>query len=96
MIRRSSVKTSLEDGLMRAFLDAASVADAGAFTRMMTDAAVLIVDADQGGGTFGRVRHLPGPVIGATTDRGVRCRSVATRRQEARHLRMRASIVNQR
>jgi RNA polymerase sigma-70 factor, ECF subfamily len=65
--RRSfTVAPDVHRRLLRAFLRAASAGDLGALTQMLADDAVLIVDAGQGGGSFGRVRNLPGPVIGAT------------------------------
>jgi RNA polymerase sigma-70 factor (ECF subfamily) len=65
--RRSlTVAPDVHRRLLRAFLHAASAGDLGALTTMLADDAVLIVDAGHGGGTFGRVRNLPGPVMGAT------------------------------
>ncbi|MEX2208089.1 MAG: sigma-70 family RNA polymerase sigma factor [Myxococcota bacterium] len=51
--------------LLRAFLAAAAAGDADAVARLLADDAVLIVDAGPKGGRFGRVRNLPGPLLGA-------------------------------
>jgi len=52
--------------LLHAFVQAAAGGDAAALIRLLADDAVLIADAGPGGGRFGRVRNLPGPLRGAT------------------------------
>lgn len=52
--------------LLRAFLQAASSGDVGGVARLLADDVVLIADAGPEGGAYGRVRNLPGPIVGPT------------------------------
>jgi RNA polymerase sigma-70 factor (ECF subfamily) len=63
--RQLQVSTELHRRTLRAFLAAASAGDAQALSRLLVEDAVLIADAGPDGGTFGRVRNLPGPLRGA-------------------------------
>ena len=65
---REGLKVSAQEHreLLRGFIQAASTGDLGAVARLLADDAVLIADAGPEGGTYGRVRNLPGPVRGRT------------------------------
>src|SRR5262245_12575507 len=52
--------------LLHAFVQAAVAGEVEALASLLVEDAVLIADAGPGGGTFGRVRNLPGPIAGAT------------------------------
>jgi RNA polymerase sigma-70 factor, ECF subfamily len=52
--------------LLQAFLRAASAGDVGEVAKLLTEDVVLIADAGPDGGAYGRVRNLPGPIVGAT------------------------------
>jgi RNA polymerase sigma-70 factor (ECF subfamily) len=52
--------------LLRSFLQAAASGDVGAIATLLADDLVLIADAGSAGGAYGRVRNLPGPIIGTT------------------------------
>lgn len=65
--RRSlSVSPKAHQRLLRAFVRAAGSGDLREITKLLAEDVVLIVDAGDEGGTYGRVRSLPGPVMGAT------------------------------
>jgi RNA polymerase sigma-70 factor, ECF subfamily len=65
--RRSlTVSPEMHRRLLRAFLAAASAGDVQGVTSLLADEVVLIADAGPGGGTYGRVRNLPGPILGRT------------------------------
>lgn len=51
--------------LLGAFLAAAAGGDASDLAELLAEDATLVADAGPGGGTFGRVRNLPGPITGA-------------------------------
>ncbi len=52
--------------LLRSFLQAAASGDVGGVARLLADDVVLIADAGPEGGAYGRVRNLPGPIVGRT------------------------------
>lgn len=52
--------------LLHAFVQAAVAGEVEKLAELLVEGAVLIADAGPGGGTFGRVRNLPGPIAGAT------------------------------
>lgn len=51
--------------LLQAFLRAASSGDVAQVARLLADDVVLIADAGPDGGSYGRVRNLPRPILGA-------------------------------
>lgn len=51
--------------LLAAFVDAAGRGDLEALTALLAEDVVLIADAGPDGGRYGRVRNLPGPLVGA-------------------------------
>lgn len=52
--------------LLRSFLQAASSGDVAGVSRLLAEDVVLIADAGPTGGAYGRVRNLPGPIVGTT------------------------------
>jgi len=50
--------------LLRAFLAAASSGHIASLKDLLSEDAVLVADAGPGGGTYGRVKNLPGPLVG--------------------------------
>ncbi|MFZ5892558.1 MAG: sigma-70 family RNA polymerase sigma factor [Myxococcota bacterium] len=62
--RTMSVPAETHRRLLRAFLQAASSGDLEQVTRLLADDVVLIADAGPEGGVYGRVRNLPGPIVG--------------------------------
>lgn len=65
--RRSlSVSRDSHERLLRAFLEAASRGDTAGVARLLADDVVLIADAGPEGGSYGRIRNLPGPLLGVT------------------------------
>ncbi len=64
---RRSLEVSAEEHrrLLAAFIDAATRGDVEALTALLADDVVLIADAGPDGGRYGRVRNLPGPLVGA-------------------------------
>lgn len=64
--RALTVSREAHRRLLRAFLAAASSGDVAEVARLLTEDVVLIADAGPGGGAYGRVRNLPGPLVGAT------------------------------
>ena len=63
--RAVAVPDDVHRRLLRAFLAAAASGDVDAVATLLADDVVLIVDAGPTGGSFGRVRNLPGPLVGA-------------------------------
>ena len=63
--RALSVSDDVHRRLLRAFLQVAASGKVDEVSRLLTEDAVLIADAGPGGGRFGNVRNLPGPVAGA-------------------------------
>jgi len=63
--RALTVSHEVHQRLLRAFLQAASSGDTDAVARLLTEDVVLVADAGPDGGTYGRVRNLPGPIVGA-------------------------------
>jgi RNA polymerase sigma-70 factor (ECF subfamily) len=64
--RRSlTVSPDVHRRLLRAFMRAAAAGDLTELTKLLADDAVLVVDPGSTGGTYGRVRNLPGPLVGA-------------------------------
>lgn len=51
--------------LLRAFMQAAATGDVEGVAQLLAEDAVLIADAGPEGGSYGRVRNLPGPIAGA-------------------------------
>jgi len=51
---------------LRAFAAAANAGDQATLLELLSEDAILVVDAGPGGATFGRTRNLPAPVQGAT------------------------------
>jgi RNA polymerase sigma-70 factor (ECF subfamily) len=64
--RTLTVSPETHRRLLRAFLYAASSGDMGEVASLLADDVVLIADAGPEGGAYGRVRNLPGPIVGAT------------------------------
>lgn len=62
--RALTVAAETHRRLLRAFLQAAASGDIDGVASLLADDVVLIADAGPGGGTYGRVRNLPGPVVG--------------------------------
>ena len=63
--RRSlTVSPEAHRRLLRAFLQAASAGHTESLASLLSDDVVLIADAGTDGGVYGRVRSLPGPVVG--------------------------------
>lgn len=62
--RTLSVSKEEHRRLLGAFVAAATTGDVAALSSILSDDVVLIADAGQDGGHFGRVRNLPGPLAG--------------------------------
>jgi RNA polymerase sigma-70 factor (ECF subfamily) len=63
--RRSLTVSQVEhQRLLRAFLAAATTGDVASLKAILADEVVLVADAGPDGGSYGRVRNLPGPVVG--------------------------------
>ncbi len=62
--RALSVSGEAHRRLLHAFLRAASSGDVAEVAKVLSDDVVLIADAGLSGGTYGRVRNLPGPIVG--------------------------------
>lgn len=52
--------------LLRSFLEASSSGDVSRVASLLAEDVVLIADAGPEGGAYGRVRNLPGPIVGTT------------------------------
>jgi RNA polymerase sigma-70 factor (ECF subfamily) len=63
--RALTVSPDAHRRLLRAFLDAAASGDRAAVTALLSEDAVLIADAGPDGGSYGGVRNVSGPVMGA-------------------------------
>jgi RNA polymerase sigma-70 factor (ECF subfamily) len=65
-VARRAVKVSKEDHrrLLRGFVAAAAAGDLAALERLLADEVTLFADAGAEGGSYGRVRNLPGPLQG--------------------------------
>jgi RNA polymerase sigma-70 factor (ECF subfamily) len=50
--------------LLRAFIAAATAGDVASLERLLAEDVMLVADAGPEGGTYGRVRNLPGPLRG--------------------------------
>jgi RNA polymerase sigma-70 factor (ECF subfamily) len=63
---RRTIRVSKDEHrrLLRAFIAAASAGDMAALEGLLVDDVVLFADAGPGGGSYGRVRNLPGPLTG--------------------------------
>jgi RNA polymerase sigma-70 factor (ECF subfamily) len=64
--RALTVSPEAHQKMLRAFLRAASSGDVGEVASLLADDVILIADAGPAGGAYGRVRNLPGPIVGAT------------------------------
>ena len=65
---RRTLSTDPDDHrrLLRAFIAAATTADADALVQLLADDVTLTVDVGPKGGRYGGVRNLPGPLRGAS------------------------------
>jgi RNA polymerase sigma-70 factor (ECF subfamily) len=65
-IARRTLKVSKDEHqrLLRAFIAAATIGDLAALERLLADDVTLFADAGPQGGSYGRVRNLPGPLHG--------------------------------
>lgn len=62
--RSFAVSREEHERMLRAFLAAATTGDVAALESLLADETALVVDAGPQGGSYGRVRNLPGPLIG--------------------------------
>lgn len=62
--RTLTVSNEAHRRLLQAFLRAATSGDVTAIATLLSEDVVLIADAGPDGGTYGRVRNLPGPLVG--------------------------------
>lgn len=62
--RALTVPKDAHQRLLRSFLQAASSGNVNEVAKLLAEDVVLIADAGPAGGTYGRVRNLPGPVTG--------------------------------
>jgi RNA polymerase sigma-70 factor (ECF subfamily) len=65
-VERRSLTVSREEHqrLLRAFVIAATTGDVASLKTILADDVVLVADAGPDGGTYGRVKNLPGPLVG--------------------------------
>jgi len=65
-VERRSLTVSQEEHrrLLRAFVAAATTGDVASLKSILADEVVLVADAGPGGGSYGRARNLPGPLVG--------------------------------
>jgi RNA polymerase sigma-70 factor (ECF subfamily) len=65
-VARRTLSVSKEEHrrLLRAFIAAAGAADVAGLQRLLADEVMLVADAGAGGGFYGRVRNLSGPLRG--------------------------------
>jgi RNA polymerase sigma-70 factor (ECF subfamily) len=64
--RTLTVAPEVHRRLLRSFIEAASSGDIGRVASLLADDVVLVADAGPDGGVYGRVRNLPGPIVGST------------------------------
>jgi RNA polymerase sigma-70 factor (ECF subfamily) len=64
--RALTVSRETHQRMLHGFLRAAVAGDVDELAKLLTDDVVLIADTGPLGGKFGRVRNLPGPLVGAT------------------------------